>query len=1276
MHKSQRFGVVFCTLLIGLAACSVWASEKTELLTLEQLRTAAAAVTSNAYPDADAVLVVGWEQVRYNPDGTARSIEDVCYKILTEKGRRDLRSLSFFYDIAYGTVMVTKVEVIKPDGRVEPVDLQAQGREMIETSQMSMNIYDPNMKVLTVSVPGLEPGDMVRYVAREIITKARMPNTWADIVPLEDERPIRAYRYEVLAPKALPLKHTVLKNPLGTTVTYTQLVVQAGIVHRWMARDVPRMYPEPGMPGLNAIQHLLLSTIRDWQTVSRWYYNLSEPRLRAVTPAMSNTVARLIATARTNREKTEAIFRYVSQKIRYMGVTMEDTAPGYEPHDVCITFKNKYGVCRDKAALLVSLLRIAGLKAYPALIHFDIKKDPVVPEPYFNHAITAVEEAEGTYLLMDSTDENTRELLPAYLNNKSYLVAKPQGDVLRTTPVVPAHENLVHIATTARYRPGGTLSLSSRLRFLGMNDNVYRSSFAELDFDRMRRYFEGSVKELLPGAALTDFSIEPDDMHNVSKPIHVRLVCTAPDLLITGRSLTMVPLPWMGARFGIVDAVLRMTGLATRRYPLVTDIACGVRETLTLEVDGAAGPAVALPTYDNVVSDLVEWRRALHAEGSRLVATQVFLLHAVEFSTSQYAELKQALRAIESEARKQPLFQRARDVRETTSDDEEQGGTYEYVPAEDVQYVQIQTTYTLSNATTWTVTERVHKKILTYAGKKQHAELKIAFNPAWETIELVQARVVDADGTTHRVMDKEINIMDADWVATAPRYPAGKILVISLPGVDRESEVKYTIRRTCINRPFFSACEYFTSHDPIEEKVVKVRAPQGVRLTTHVTNKGEIEARQQLVNGTNVFIWSSNDQRAVRREDALPPWYSFNPTVFVSGGAWKEYAQQVATILEERTREQTAAVAQAKELIAGLTDDTARVRAIRNFVAQRIRLAGPQLDEIPLSALSPADVTLRDGYGNSADRAILLATMLRAAGFAPQFVLASQSPRVPELVKPLIECPLLDTFNRVLVRVEVAGEPIYLNDTDQYAVLGATTHDGRLGLRLPDGTPETIQAARGKENRHETDFTITLAADGTAEITQREVVYGTSYGELNRRFAEMQPEERRQLQEQMMTALAQGAELVKPLTSDFSEYPGVIELTVRVPRYAVREGQRLYYRLPGDISGLLHVRSDVRDNPYFWSTPQRVRVTVTSHFPEGYTTVDMSPRSLTWAAPADAGTVRVTTAPGEDTRSLVVTQEVDLRPAVISTDDYPELLSIHRQLAHPRMKTVLITGAE
>ena len=378
---------------------------------------ASTAVTTEVYPNADDVVVDEYIRTVYKKDGTYQTWDDEYVKVLTEKGKRSHQTISRYYTLPYGTVEITDVAVIKPDGTAVEVDVEANSRVMVNPSQMSANIYNPNSKILRVSVPGLEIGDLLHIRAFRDTVKARVPNTWSDYSVLEYTAPIAHILLEVRGPKALPLANIRLYDDVTNTVSVTESSSLRGNRYRWEVRDVPRMYPEPNMPSLHTVvQRLLISTIPDWETISSWYWDLCLPHLEAVTPEMEAKVAELVDGVDDRTEKIETIFTFVSQQIRYMGITTETTAPGYEPHDVSITFGNRYGVCRDKAALLVAMLRLADLPAYPVLIHAGPRKDEEVPQPFFNHAVVAVGNDDGSYTLMDPTDENTTEIFPSYLS--------------------------------------------------------------------------------------------------------------------------------------------------------------------------------------------------------------------------------------------------------------------------------------------------------------------------------------------------------------------------------------------------------------------------------------------------------------------------------------------------------------------------------------------------------------------------------------------------------------------------------------------------------------------------------------------------------------------------------------------------------------------------------------------------------------------------------------------------------------------------------------------
>ena len=1259
-----------------LAVASAPAVETPEgLLDMKKVVAEARSVTRAKYPNANDVLVDDVIRMRYEPDGRSVTVDDTCVKVLTEKGKREHQSLTFHFTLPYSKVNVKRVEIVKPDGTVVPIDVARQSRVMVDRSQMGSNIYNPNNKILRVGVPGLEVGDLVRYVVVRELVKPRVPKTWSEYEVLEYDSPIKRLEIEIDAPKSLPLRRLALLAPVKGTVKHSREAKGDRIVYTWTATNVPRAFREPSMPPLyTVVQRLLVSTTPSWRDISKWYWRLSKPHLDKTTPAMKKKVEELTRGLKTREAKIAAIFRFVSQQIRYMGITIEKEAPGYEPHDVDLTFNNRYGVCRDKAALLVAMLRLAGFKAFPVLIHNGPKKDKEVPQPFFNHAISCVANPDGSYRLMDSTDENTKRLLPSYLCDKSYLVARPEGEKLLTSPIVPATKNLVRIETRARLRPDGGLTATSRMVFDGINDNVYRGYFARLRPEERRRFFEARAKSVVAGARLTRLEILPKDMTDTTKPFTVDLTLEAPDVLVTDGKTAMLPVPRWGARVGVVNFILRRTGLAKRKYPLKTDMACGARETITLDVKGVLGKPLALPSYTDIDTETVAWRRSLALKGDGiLTGGGEFLLKVVEFSPKQYLGLKRDLKAIEYEGRKTPIFACLPGVKLGKAAVAAAPKRASGQDGSDIVILSDETSMRLKDGHTWSRVRTVKKKVLTYAGRKHNSELKLDYNPVWEDVKVESAVVISPKGERQSVTAKEMNVMDAGWVGAAPRYPAGKTLVISLPGVEVGSVIEHRIRTEKRNRPFFSGVDTFRAFDPIRRARLTLAVPKGLALKRFV-HKGGLDLKDlsaKAGEGGATITYETKDVPAVTRERRLPPWWSLTPCVFLSSGDWAGYAKAVDAALRKAAAKQPKAEAKGNTLAAKAGGARAKVKAIRDFVAREVRAVGPGLGELPLSTLTPADRSLAEGYGNSPDRAVLLFAMLRAAGLKPEFVLASWGSEVIKLREPYERCPELGYYNTVLVRLKLEDEMVYLNDTDQYAALGATAHDGAPGLVLPGGARFTIRAAEGLRDRETTHYTLKLDVNGDAVIERITCYYGMDFADFHRTFAEMTPEKRRRHYQEVVSNVSQAAVAEGPLTTSYNTYPGCERFTVRAPRFAVKDGKYLYFRLPAGLGGLMGRLADRRENPLYWPAPRRETLSVRIELPKGWRKVVLSPPDVEWAAPEDAGRVTVRAQRDKD-GLLTVTSEADLKPAVIPPSAYPKLLGLQQRLTHPSARTVLV----
>jgi transglutaminase-like putative cysteine protease len=963
-------------------------------------------------------------------------------------------------------------------------------------------------------------------------------------------------------------------------------------------------------------------------------------------------------------DKIKALFYYVSKNVRYMGLTPEKDRPGFEPHDVCLTFDKNYGVCRDKAALLVAMLREAGLNAYPVLISVGVRRDPVVPDPDFNHAIVSVELEKGKYLLMDPTDENTRDLLPTYDANQSYLVCRPEGEQLLISPVPPPEQHLMRITTTGTLNAAGGLEAKTELSFEGVNDDEYRNAFVKMKPDDVRRFFERNLKASVPGAKLISIQLRPENMLDMATNVRAELEFSADGMTASGSGKSIVTVPWVGNDIGIINFILRDTGLEKRKYPLQTSTTCGLEETISLKLDGFAG-AVSMPNCPTVDDDCLVSQRHFDLQNGTLDCTRELKLKVVEFSPAQYLTLKKTLKELEYDNRKDPVLVLANNAAAPSAKTD--NSTVENPVTSDATILESQKTLEVTDAHTTVYRVKYAKRILSYNGKKREAELKLDYNPSCQQARLVSGVVIAKTGERQEISAGEINAMDAAWNASAKRYTGGKILVANLPNVDIGSTIEVEFEITSTNKPFLAGFESFQLPDELEHKSFELTAPEKIQVEKMVSGaSGLIQAGQNTAGGRQQFSWMATNVPANPAEAQLPPEWTYDSGVGYFIGDVNEYYAELQRTMLDRAEKSSQAAALARQLAAKSTNQLDAVKAIRDFIAENIRVAGPSFAELPLSELSAADTTLADGYGHLADRAILFYAMLRGAGFQPEIVMASDLPDIKGITDVAKKFPLPQNFQTPLIRVTVAGATYYLNDTDQYSQLGTTAHDGRLGVMLASRALKTIHATADCSEQTETLFKLSLGNDGKAQIGVTRHYYGSIFNEKKRFFAELPPEERRRYFQETVSEVAQGAQPVGDLITSFDSYPGTEQFSVKIDDYAVVDGNYSYFDLPFTPS-LSPASTDRRVLPLFISRQNKNVIRTEIILPANFQDVIIAPKSETLKEAGGVARIKSLQTGGKYT----ITHELDTVPAIVSPKEYQALLKVESALSK-KSATVLL----
>src|SRR6185312_16035498 len=163
-------------------------------------------------------------------------------------------------------------------------------------------------------------------------------------------------------------------------------------------------------------------------------------------------------------ERIQKIATFMQTQIRYVGI--EIGIGGYMPHPAEEIFRNRYGDCKDKVTLMVSMLDAVGVRATWVMVDTDRGVvDPKVPSRMGDHMIAAIAIPAGyenpalqavvtakngqRYLIFDPTNEYVPiGLLPPYLQGSTGLLMAGVNSEPIALPVLnPASDTLDRTAT-------------------------------------------------------------------------------------------------------------------------------------------------------------------------------------------------------------------------------------------------------------------------------------------------------------------------------------------------------------------------------------------------------------------------------------------------------------------------------------------------------------------------------------------------------------------------------------------------------------------------------------------------------------------------------------------------------------------------------------------------------------------------------------------------------------------------------------------------------------
>ena len=202
----------------------------------------------------------------------------------------------------------------------------------------------------------------------------------------------------------------------------------------------------------------------------------------------------------------------------------------------------------------------------------------------------------------------------------------------------------------------------------------------------------------------------------------------------------------------------------------------------------------------------------------------------------------------------------------------------------------------------------------------------------------------------------------------------------------------------------------------------------------------------------------------------------------------------------------------------------------------------------------------------------------------------------------------------------------------------------------------------------ETGFSLALSDNGDVALTKKVTLTGTEFEKVHTQFAQFTPEERKRAHQTLLSQISQSAEAAGELKTSFAG-SGQIEFAAKLPAYAERDGDRMYFTLPESLGNLLNLKTSRRENPFYIETPLQQSFSYEITLPEGWTPV-LLPEPFSTELPAGAGLVNVIVS--SDDGKITIRQEAQLNAAIIPPEQYDKLQELNDRLTAPSARTILL----
>jgi transglutaminase-like putative cysteine protease len=427
-------------------------------------------------------------------------------QILTSAGVQNASQIAVDFDPSCEILTFHWVRILRGATVIERFD-----RDKVRVLQRETDLENflfSGIQTAVLMVDDVRRGDILDYAYTITGTNPSLHGRWFGRVPVQLEDAVGRLRTRLLWPaeRRLYTKNylTDARPLLGRKGDLMEFI--------WDFKNVPGLPVEDHLPAwYDPFPSVQLSEYHQWSEVNQWALGLFTNAAPLSTALLSqiNEWRGL----KDHAAETLAALQFIQDEIRYLG--LESGPNAYTPAPPGTVFDRRFGDCKDKTLLLVTVLRALGIPAFPVLVNTIAHQTIAERQPSstdFDHAIVQATVDGQVYWLDPTATYQRGPLSDHYYPDYGYgLVVRPGASALTPIPLSGGRP----LTTVNEYfhmgRPPGASTLKIVTVGEGADAVALRERYATTARDQIERQDLNFFAKLYPQISQTDPSVFLDD---------------------------------------------------------------------------------------------------------------------------------------------------------------------------------------------------------------------------------------------------------------------------------------------------------------------------------------------------------------------------------------------------------------------------------------------------------------------------------------------------------------------------------------------------------------------------------------------------------------------------------------------------------------------------------------------------------------------------------------------------------------------------------------------